>query len=304
MKHVANHRFLGSLLGGGLALCPLAFFAMNLYDFILILFCAVWAFSFFSFKFSNYSYIGLQANVALIIAMGQSGGPPIALEPAMERLGGIIIGIVASFLVTNVLWRSDFSTVLSRHLRKLFRFLVSNMNNLLETQGNDFCFYELSNLFWLCRGLLEAFPNDYFKGQKQEKFIAAKNSFIQMTLIQATISHIYEGIDRESAYVIAVNHKIDLKDLEEAVRGLYNADTAPLRYSFKKQIDELLVKMDLSADYLKNPGAALGNCIAYINALGQLRHSYLDCFINYKFEKELGKDQASSSLNPHKSNPI
>jgi uncharacterized membrane protein YccC len=290
MKHIANHRFLGCLIGGGLALFPLAFFAMNLYDFMLILFCSVWAFSYFSFKFSNYSYIGLQANVALVIAMGQAGGPPVALEPALERLGGIVIGIVASFLVANVLWRSDFFSVLSRHLQKLFRFLVYNINQLL--QQKDPCFYDLTNLFWLCRGLVEAFPNDYFKGLKQKKFIIAKDSFIQMTLIQATISHIYEGIDRESAYAIAASHKIDLKNLEGAVRGLYNAKTALLCDSFKKQIDDFLVKMDLSAVYLKKPGAALSNCIAYINALGQLRHSYPDCFIDYKSEKELDNFQA------------
>lgn len=275
MKNISTYRILGCLLGGGVALFPLGFFSMDLYDFSLILFGSIWAFSYFSFKYTGYSYIGLQANIALIITIGQAGGPPIELEPGLERLGGILIGIVASFLVANVFWRTAFFSILSRHLQKLFRFLAYNLNQLLQAQGKEVRLYDLTSLLWLCRGLVEAFPNDYFKQQKREKLIEAKNRFVQMTLIQATISHIYDGIDRESAYAIASQHDIDLPALERAIMKLYTTDSPVLCETIKQQIDAILAKADLSSVYLKAPSDKLANCITYMNALGQLKKSYL-----------------------------
>jgi hypothetical protein len=250
---------------------------MDLYVFVLILFFSVWGFSYFSFKSITYAYIGLQANIALVISMGQAGGPPVTLEPALERLGGIVIGIVASFLVGNVLWRTDFFSILSRHLRKLFHFLVHNINQILQPSEKEMCLYDLTSPFWLCRGLLEAFPNEYFKEKKRAKLVEFKNNFLQMTMVQATISHIYDGIDRSSAYATAAQYTIELEALEKAVLALYNSDQEAFRKSIRQQIDELLAKCELSAAYLAAPGDELANCIAYINALSQL--SRLDPFV-------------------------
>ncbi|CDZ77106.1 p-hydroxybenzoic acid efflux pump subunit AaeB [Legionella massiliensis] len=274
MKNISIYRFLGCLIGGGAALFPLAFFSLDLYCYVLILFFSIWLFSYFSFKYIAYSYIGLQASIAMVISMGQAGGPPVNLEPALERLGGIVIGIVASFLVANVLWRTDFFSLLSRHLRKLFRFLIQNLNQLLQTDTQEKRLYDLTSSFWLCRGLLEAFPLEHFKKKKQEKLIDYKKGFIQMTLIQTTISHIYDGIDRDSAYVTAANYQIDLKELEQHLLALYNADKEESCEFAKQKIDKDLAKIDLSSTYLSHPSDELANCITYINALNQLRRAY------------------------------
>lgn len=276
MRSISLYRFLGCLIGGGLALFPLAFFAMNLYDFILILFLAVWGFSYFSFKYPTYSYIGLQANIALIISMAQAGGPPIELEPALERLAGIVIGIVASFLVANVLWRTDFFSLLTRHLRRLFRFLVYNLNELLLGDQKKSSLYDLTSLFWLCRGLLEAFPEGYFKAKKQERLEAAKKRFVQMTLIQATISHIYESINKDSAHAVAAKYKIELEALERDIVALYQANKTETWKHIKQRIDKLLPTFDLSPYYAMTPSTELSNCISYIHALNQLRLIHTD----------------------------
>ena len=134
MKNISFHRILGCLSGGGVALFPLAFFSMNLYDLILVLFFAVWGFSYFAFKYTKYAYIGLQANIALVISLAQAGGPPTDLAPPLERLGGIFIGITASFLVANILWRTDLLSMAFGHVRKLFRYLRYNMIELLHVE--------------------------------------------------------------------------------------------------------------------------------------------------------------------------
>ncbi|MBA2656317.1 MAG: FUSC family protein [Tatlockia sp.] len=273
IKHISFFRFLGCLIGGTIALFPLAFFSINLYDFSVILFFSVWAFSYFSFKYSAFSYIGLQANVALIISLAQAGGPPVALRPALERLAGIIIGIVASFIVTNILWRTNLFSLLTRQLQKLFHLLVQNLHQLLQDR-QDQGFYDLSNLFWICRSLVESFSMDKFKGLKQRKLIRAKRYFIRMTLIQASISHINLNLDRASAHQVAASYSINLKALENAIIALYDSKTIALHESIKKQIDGILALSDLSIVYLKNPSASLSNCIAYINALNQLKKSF------------------------------
>lgn len=276
MKNISVYRFLGCLIGGGVALFPLTFFDTDLYSFIVILFFSVWLFSYFSFKYTAYAYVGLQANIAFAIAMGQSGSPPVELEPALERLAGIVIGIVASFLVGNVLWRTDFFSLLSRNLRKLFRFLVHNLDELLQASETKICLYDLTNSFWLCRGLLEAFPNEYFKEKKRSKLIEFRNNFLQMTLVQATISHIYEGIDQEGARTIAASYGIDLSILEEAVLALYKSFEAKgLCESVLHCIDKFLSKNELSSAYQLRPSKELANCIAYMNALSQLRKIFL-----------------------------
>lgn len=191
MKNISIYRLLGCLIGGGTALFPLAFFTLDLYSFILLLFVATWAFSYFSFKFTDYAYIGLQANIALVIALAQAGGPPADLSPPLERLGGVIIGITASFIIANLLWRTDIFSLMQRQQAKLFKGLCYNRNILLDqTKSNDSELYDLATLFWLNRGLLESLETLSLSKKKQMKLDKAKQRFEQMTLMQAMLAHL------------------------------------------------------------------------------------------------------------------
>lgn len=270
MTNISVYRLLGCILGGGVAIFPLAFFALNLYEFILILFFAAWAFSYFSFKYSDYAYIGLQANLALVIAMAQAGGPPTDLVPPLERLGGIVIGIVASFLIANVLWRSDMFSLLSRELSKLSHFLINNMNRFVLTGEKERGAYDLTNIFWQCRGLLETLAGEPLNTKKRERLTQAKARFDKMTLIQATLSHIVSHINRKEAHQTAKSLGIDLPQLEELILALYKNKTDP--QLIKKQIAPLLSGIDRSAASISDNDRT--NFFSYLNSLKQLERLY------------------------------
>lgn len=218
MKNISFHRFLGCLLGGGVALFPLGFFFLNLYAFILLVFFSVWAFSYFSFKYTKYAYIGLQANIALVICLAQAGGPPTELWPPLERFGGIIIGIVASFIVGNVLWRAHPLTLLARNIRKIYGYLIHNMTVLFSEKGS---LYDLTHLFWLTRGLMESLDGEPLSLRKQKQLQEAKEHFIQLTLIQAALSYIYRGINLEKVHRLAIASGIDVSFIEQELLILY-----------------------------------------------------------------------------------
>ncbi|HHF7349917.1 TPA: FUSC family protein [Legionella feeleii] len=276
MKNISFHRILGCLSGGGVALFPLAFFSMNLYDLILVLFFAVWGFSYFAFKYTKYAYIGLQANIALVISLAQAGGPPTDLAPPLERLGGIFIGITASFLVANILWRTDLLSMAFGHVRKLFRYVRYNMIELLSVKKEKEKLYDLANLFWVSRGLLESFNEEQLSPKKQKKLIEAKRKFAQLALIQATISLIHRSIDQEKAHNTAVSLGINLDTLEQMVKTLYDTKQPDKRQMFKSQIEAQLAQIEPVIYSVKATDIDLDNCIAYVNALTQLAMLRID----------------------------
>lgn len=151
MKNISIHRTLGCFLGGGVALGSLALCTMNLYEFMIILFVSVWAFTYFALKWPKYAQLGLQANIALILSLAQEGGPPTLLAPPLQRLGGIFIGILASFIVANVLWRMDVWTTLERYLAKLTKFISFNLSQVVTKEQKSL--HDLANMFWNTRGL-------------------------------------------------------------------------------------------------------------------------------------------------------
>ncbi|MDI9817616.1 MULTISPECIES: FUSC family protein [unclassified Legionella] len=266
MKNISLHRFLGCISGGSIALFPLVFFALNLYALIVILFFAVWFFSYCSFKYTRYSYIGLQANIALIIALAQAGGAPTDLVPPLERLGGIIIGIAASFLVGNILWRSHPLTLLVKNIRKIMDYLKHNMEALLLENKK---LYDLTDLFWLTRGLLESMTDEQLSSKNALRFGRAKKRFSQLIFIQSTLDHIYQSIDIEKAHDSAINFDINLYYLEERLVALYREKNLQNQQIIQQQMEDGLEKIDLTTVY-QNASDNTINFIDYIKALKQL----------------------------------
>lgn len=268
MTNISLYRILGCFAGGGLALFSLSFVAMNLYDFMLLLFFAIWGFSYFSFKYTDYAYIGLQANIALVMTLAQAGGPPTDLAPPLERLAGIFIGIVASFLVANLIWRRDLFTMLFRNLEKLQHFLFHNLSVLLLDKTEKL--YDLRHLFWLCRSLIEAINPEHLKANKQESLTAAKRRFEQMAIMQAAISHIDESINKELAGRLALTLGFDFFDIEQAIIRLYKTKGWQEKELIKQHIEASFAKIDFKPYYQTIPNAELINCLSYINSLKQL----------------------------------
>lgn len=269
MKNVIIHRLIGCTLGGGLALASLALVRMNLYDFIVVLFFSVWGFSYFMFKFPKYSYIGLQANIALIIALAQEGGPPTLLDPPLQRLAGVVIGIVASFIVANILWRTDVWTVLQRYLEKLYHYITFNLQQTLLNNGKK-TLHDLASLFWVARGLIESLGDIQLNSKKQNRLNTIRKRFETLVMTQATISYILSSIDRTQAFATATALNIDLSTYERKIITVYESRNGQEAEQLYQEIDLLKEHITAMPNYLSISFFHIRNLIAYMNALKQL----------------------------------
>ncbi|WP_045096034.1 FUSC family protein [Legionella fallonii] len=270
MTYISFHRIIGCCLGGGVALFSLLVCAMDLYDFSLVLLFSVWAFSYLMFKFPKYAYIGLQANIALIISLAQEGGPPILLDPPLQRLGGIFIGITSSFLVANILWRSDVLTLLNRSLDKLYRFMTYNLKQILTVTEKEITLHDLANLFWLSRGLIESLTAERLNAKKQNKLVKLTRRFESLVFIQATLSHILAAIDRVEAEATAKLFDLDLLAIENKLVILYEDHDIPGGHALSHQLQEMLATFEAKPVYVQIDSNELRNFLAYINALNHL----------------------------------
>lgn len=270
MKNVSIHRLLGCILGGGIALFSLFLIKMNLYDFILIFFLSVWGFSYFMFKLPKYSYIGLQANIALIISLAQEGGPPVYLGPPLQRLGGIVIGIVASFIVANLIWRSDVWTMLNRYLNKLYLYMGQNLKQILLAPENQKKLHDLANLFWTTRGLIESLADEPLSATKQSMLVELRKRFDSLVMIQATTSHILGAVNREKVEETAQLLGCDLFFYEKGVWTAFTQHDVASGLKISAQLNELLSEIDKKKTFSKVSDSDVRGFLAYINALNQL----------------------------------
>lgn len=270
MTNISIHRVIGCFLGGGIALTSLAVFEMNLFELILVLFFSVWMFSYFMFKAPKYSYIGLQANIALIISLAQEGGPPVLLAPPLQRLGGIMIGITASFIVANILWRSDVWTILTRYLNKLYFYMTFNLQQVLVVANGQKSLHDLANVFWISRGLLESLNDRHLNAKKQEQLKNLGQRFESLVITQATISHILMTVDRHKAEETAQRLAIDLTTTAKKLVLCYEQHDIAGGQALADQLQEFLAVIEKKSAYLHDSDADLGNMLAYVNALNQL----------------------------------
>lgn len=270
MKNISIHRLIGCFLGGGVALLSLFVFEMNLYDFILIVFFSVWGFTYFMFKSPKYAYIGLQANIALIISLAQEGGPPIALAPPLQRLAGIVIGIVASFIVANSLWRTDAFTALNRYLTKLYDYMGYNLNQILLVADPAKSVHELANLFWISRGLIESLSEEDLKPRKQGKLTELSLKFESLVIIQATTSHIAATIDQNKAHDTADLLSFNITAYEQNLVEFYQRHDTAGGLALSKKLQKFISEIEKSPNYSLVDDNDLRNLLAYINALNQL----------------------------------
>ena len=270
MKNISIHRVLGCFLGGGVALLSIHAVAMDLCDFILVFFGSVWAFSYFMFKLPKYAYIGLQANIALIISLAQQGGPPVDLAPPMQRLGGIFIGILASFIIANLVWRSDVWTMLNRYLNKLYTYMDYNLRQVLLVPGNEKTLHDLANLFWISRGLLESLADEHLNPKKQAVLAALTKRFESLVMTQATISHILVTIDKEKVQNSAVLLNCNLSVYEQAVLRCFEQHDTAGGLIISRELLNFLATVSTQPAFSEVPNEDLRVFLAYINALNQL----------------------------------
>lgn len=109
----ALRRLLGCILGGGIGIFCLHFLAFNIYDLITLIFGFGFIFSYFSTPTFEHNYLALQANVAFSIALIQAGGPTLSIAPSLERLSGIILGILSAFIINLVFYERPKYTAIT-----------------------------------------------------------------------------------------------------------------------------------------------------------------------------------------------
>lgn len=269
MTHISIHRVLGCFLGGGVALMSLFILEMTLADFIGILFFSVWGFSYLMFKSTKYSYIGLQANIALVISLAQEGGPPISLDPPLQRLAGIFIGIMASFLIANIFWRADIWTILNRYLNKLYYYISLNLHQVLIPQEQN-SLHDLASFFWITRGVIEQLQAEDLNERQQTQLGELTQRFESLVITQAALSHILVTIDRNQANASASALGFDLPAVAQDLVQLYIQHDSQKALILNKNLQEFLSNIEQHPAYGSISDKDLRNLLAYINALIQL----------------------------------
>jgi uncharacterized membrane protein YccC len=96
----ALHRFLGCLLGGTAGLVCLTLSVQSLLPWLLMLSACIWIAAHVQGSQLGISYIGIQGAVVFISTLVQGTGPPVSVLPGIDRLVGIIGGMVILLMVS------------------------------------------------------------------------------------------------------------------------------------------------------------------------------------------------------------
>ncbi len=99
----AIHRLIGCLLGGVVSLICLAAPLTEFAPWLATLCAGVWIGSHVQASPRGIGYIGMQATIVFIMTLVQGSGPPDSIWPGVDRLGGIIFGILVLLAVSLVL---------------------------------------------------------------------------------------------------------------------------------------------------------------------------------------------------------
>lgn len=103
MRTKGLHRILGCLLGGSLGLF---FTSLGIDSFIawsLVFIAGLYALVHVHHGPARYAYVGTQGALGFIITMVTGPGPPSSIEPIVDRLAGMLSGVVLLLLVVTML---------------------------------------------------------------------------------------------------------------------------------------------------------------------------------------------------------
>jgi p-hydroxybenzoic acid efflux pump subunit AaeB len=272
MSTISLHRLLGCIVGGGLFITALFFVEFDVYVFFGLMFIAVWGFSYWMFKQPQYAYIGLQANIALIISLAQEGGPPVLLSVPLQRFGGIVIGIMASFMVANLLWRSDAISTLQSHIRKIQGYQRRNLKQLFLTKTKQKTFYDLMTLFGTTRGIIEAMEALSFRDQKEEQFNGLKLQFEALLAIQAILGHLIRSVDTEALQASLAKSGCDVSTCQQRLVAIFSKPNSQAAL-------ELSTEMQARIELASRQSAKLNEAaevLTYLHALYGLAYHFAD----------------------------
>lgn len=97
-----KQRLYGCLLGGLVGLLAVALPGESLLLWLGNLFVAMFLFLRLHLSQSRWAYVGTQAAIAFLLCAITGTGPPDTIVPIVNRLGGILCGVVILMLVTKL----------------------------------------------------------------------------------------------------------------------------------------------------------------------------------------------------------
>lgn len=103
----ALHRMIGCFFGGVAALAALAIPLTDLVPWIAVLSAGVYIGTYVQQSERGIGYIGTQAGFVFIVTLVQGFGPPSAIWPGIDRLGGMMGGLAILLVVSLLLWPSS-----------------------------------------------------------------------------------------------------------------------------------------------------------------------------------------------------
>ncbi|MTH97641.1 FUSC family protein [Roseibium sp. RKSG952] len=91
---MAYHRLFGCLLGGVSGLAVVYFLPSNFVVWSVFLLFGIFTFSGLHFSGDRHAYVGTQSVIAFLMTMITGNGPPSSIAPVLDRLAGILIGVI------------------------------------------------------------------------------------------------------------------------------------------------------------------------------------------------------------------
>ncbi len=110
MHQRSLHRVAGCALGGFAGLAVLGVGVALFAAWLAVLLAGVWVGSWLQTTPRETGYVGQQATVAFILTLVQGWGPPLTLTPGVERLVGILLGVLI-LLAVSAAWPTPRSVL-------------------------------------------------------------------------------------------------------------------------------------------------------------------------------------------------
>ncbi len=215
-------RAVGCCLGGGVGLLSLHFIPYTTTDFIFIFFLATLCFSYLAHAGGKYAYIGIQANIAIAMTLAGGIAPPLSIAPALQRLSGIFLAIIATQVVSYFIWPAHPKKILARHTATLFEYFVETFPHLRQIEQasveveQDVC----ADIHKMLNKSDELFAIIKNRHRQQHKFVVRYQKIITKQHNIALAFYDLQNVDYHRANLLAKLYGIDLTERYRQIENI------------------------------------------------------------------------------------
>lgn len=213
----AGLRLLGCAIGGAVGLLLLYFFYMDLPIFLVMLFTFSWVFAYYANTALPIAYASLQANIAFCLTFIQAYGPPTTLTLPLQRLSGIVLGVLGILIVSRLVWPAHPKQLLKHTVNQIFLTLIDYYKAVFISAEADFKLAEtnLSVFFTNAEKLITSIK--LRKGQAQALANHAQAVIHLQKDLFAAIYATYHTVDINNAYPLLAKMDFSIEEIHEFV---------------------------------------------------------------------------------------